>query len=45
MSEGVNKNQLVVAGVTTAAMAVAVVGHMFVLDWFGRKLQALARRP
>ena len=45
MSEGLNKNQLVLAGVTTAAMAVAVVGHMFVLDWFGRKLQEFARRP
>ncbi len=39
MSEGFNKNQALLAGVTTAAMAVAVVGHMYVIDWFGRKLQ------
>ena len=43
MSEGVNKNQALLAGVTTAAMAVAVVGHMYVIDWFGRKLRQLVR--
>jgi len=39
MSEGLKKNQVLLAGVTTAAMAVAVVGHMYVIDWFGRKLR------
>ena len=43
MSEGVNKNQVLLAGGTVAAMAVAVVGHMFVLDWFGRKLREFVR--
>ncbi len=43
MNEGVNKNQVLLAGVTTAAMAIAVVGHMYVIDWFGRKLQSYVR--
>ncbi len=43
MSEGVSKNQVVLAGITTAAMAVAVVGHMFVIDWVGRKLRDYVR--
>ena len=39
MKEAVNKNHVLLAGVTTAAMAVAVVGHMYVIDWVGRKLR------
>ena len=39
MKQQVNKQHVLLAGVTTAAMAVAVVGHMVVLDWVGRKLR------
>ena len=44
MNEGVSKNQVLLAGGTVAAMAVAVVGHMYVLDWFGKKLRGLTAR-
>ena len=43
MSEQVNKGSVVLAGVTTVAMAAAVVGHMFALDWVGRKLREYIR--
>ena len=43
MDQGVNKANVLLAGVTTAVMAAAVVGHMYVIDWFGRKLQKMVR--
>ena len=43
MDQGVSKNQVLLAGVTTAAMAAAVVGHMFVIDWVGKKLRERVR--
>ena len=43
MNEGLNKQQVLLAGLTTAAMAVAVVGHMYVIDWVGRRLRTIAR--
>ena len=43
MSDGLSKGQVVLAGVTTAAAAVAVVGHMFAIDWVGKKLREYVR--
>ena len=43
MSEQINKGTIILAGVTTVAMAAAVVGHMFALDWVGRKLREFVR--
>lgn len=39
----VNKGNVLLAGVTTAAVAAAVVGHVYALDWFGRKLREYIR--
>ena len=38
-----SKGNLLLAGVATAAATVAVVGHMFALDWVGDKLREYAR--
>ncbi len=43
MRDGFSKGQIVLAGVTTAAAAAAVVGHMFALDWVGKKLREYVR--
>ncbi len=45
MSANLSKTSVVLAGVTTAAAAAAVVGHMFAIDWFGRKLREYVRQP
>ena len=43
MNEGLGKGEVLLAGVTTAAAAVLVVGHMFAIDWVGRKLREYVR--
>lgn len=43
MSDGLSKGQVVLAGVTTAAAAAAVVGHMFAIDWVGKKIREYVR--
>lgn len=43
VDRNVSKGSVLLAGVTTAAMAVAVVGHMFALDWVGKKVREYIR--
>ena len=43
MSVNVSKKNVLLAGVTTAAATVFVVGHMFALDWVGQKLREYVR--
>ena len=43
MSANLSKGNVLLAGVTTAAAAVAVVGHMYAIDWVGRKLREYVR--
>ncbi len=43
MSTNVSKGSVLLAGVTTAAAAVFVVGHMFALDWVGKKVREYVR--
>ncbi len=35
---------MLLAGVTTAAAAMAVVGHMYAIDWVGKKVQEYVRQ-
>lgn len=44
MSVSVSRGGVLLAGVTTAAAAVAVVGHMYAIDWFGKKLRETSGR-
>ncbi len=43
MSSNVSKANVVLAGVTTAAVAVGVVAHMYALDWVGKKVREYVR--
>lgn len=43
MSANLSKGNVFLAGVTTAAAAVAVVGHMYAIDWVGKKLREYVR--
>ncbi len=39
MSGNLNKGSVLLAGMTTAAVAVGVVAHMYALDWVGKKFR------
>lgn len=39
MSADVGKGNVLLAGVMTAAAAVVVVGHMYAIDWVGKKVR------
>ena len=43
MSANVNKGSVLLAGMTTAAVAVGVVAHMYALDWVGKKVREYVR--
>ena len=43
MSNSVSKGSVLLAGVTTAAATVVVVGHMFAIDWVGKKVREYVR--
>ena len=44
MSTNLSKGNVLLAGVTPAAAAVAVVGHMYAIDWVGKKLRDYVRQ-
>ena len=44
METSLSKGSVLLAGVTTAAATVAVVGHMFAIDWVGKKLREYVRQ-
>lgn len=44
MATNISKANVLLAGVTTAAAAVAVVGHMYAIDWVGKKLREYVRQ-
>ena len=43
MSGNVNKGSVLLAGMTTAAVAVGVVAHMYAIDWVGKKVREYVR--
>ncbi len=43
MSVNVTKGSVLLAGMTTAAVAVGVVAHVFALDWVGKKVREYVR--
>ena len=44
MSTNLSKGNMLLAGVTTAAAAMAVVGHMYAIDWVGKKVREYVRQ-
>ena len=43
MSGNLSKGNVLLAGMTTAAVAVGVVAHMYALDWVGKKVREYVR--
>ncbi len=44
MSANVSKESVLLACMTTAAAAVAVMGHMYAIDWVGERLREYVRQ-